>query len=116
MQSGWFGWFDRNRTGILCPRLSRSAQTLGVLGLFHLRNGFVRQCEERSQFVNQPKANDDLHEVLQRTSPPIFKQFDRAEAPSFLAAPVPEPSSWPMMFAGVALLAGMARRRAVRKA
>jgi T5SS/PEP-CTERM-associated repeat protein len=35
---------------------------------------------------------------------------------SFLAAPVPEPSSWAMMFAGVALLAGMARRRAVRKA
>ncbi len=40
--------------------------------------------------------------------------YNAASTASFTAAPVPEPASWSMMFAGVALLAGLARRRRVR--
>lgn len=40
--------------------------------------------------------------------------YNAASTASFTAAPVPEPSSWAMMFAGVALLAGLAKRRVAR--
>ena len=40
--------------------------------------------------------------------------YNAASTASFTAAPVPEPSRWAMIFAGVALLAGVAKRSGAR--